>query len=164
MTISELGSLGEFVSAFAVVVTLIYLSVQVRQAKREAATAQAQLRQDSGRALLMHLTQPALGSLIAEVNAETGYTHSFQGSLEKKLGLNCEKAHRLAQWCYVLVRYFETYISLEAAPTQRFRNNLKVNFRQPFFRVWWTDARGFFKPEMVALIDEVIREIEEEEP
>ena len=64
MTISELGSLGEFVSALAVLITLIYLSVQVRQAKREAVTTQAQLRQDSGRAMLMQLTQPALGSLI----------------------------------------------------------------------------------------------------
>ena len=45
MTISELGSLGEFVSGFAVLATLIYLSIQVRQAKREAVIAQVQSRQ-----------------------------------------------------------------------------------------------------------------------
>ena len=82
MTISELGSIGELVSGLAVLVTLIYLSVQVRQAKLEAVTAQAQLRQDSGRAMLMHLTQPALGSLIAAVNAKTGHTMHWQVQAE----------------------------------------------------------------------------------
>ena len=33
MSIVELGSIGEFVSAIAVLVTLIHLAVQVRQAK-----------------------------------------------------------------------------------------------------------------------------------
>jgi len=33
MTITELGALGEFVGAIAVVVTLAYLAVQVRQSK-----------------------------------------------------------------------------------------------------------------------------------
>ena len=162
MTISELGSLGEFVSALAVLITLIYLSVQVRQAKREAMTTQAQLRQDSGRAMLMQLTQPALGSLIAEVNAKTGHTLGWQVALERELGLQPEQAYRLAWWCYVQLRYFETYISLEDAPTGRFRNNVKLMFAQPFVRVWWRDGRHFFKPESVAVFDEIVREVEEE--
>ena len=33
MTISDLGSLGEFVSSFAVLITLVYLAVQTRQAR-----------------------------------------------------------------------------------------------------------------------------------
>ena len=36
MTISELGSLGEFFGSVAVFVTLVYLAVQVRQASRMA--------------------------------------------------------------------------------------------------------------------------------
>jgi len=162
VTISELGSLGEFVSAVAVLVTLIYLSVQVRQAKLQAATAQAQLRQDSGRAMLMHLTQPALGSLIAEVNAQTGHTMDWQVSLERELGLNSDQAHRLAWWCFVQMRYFETYLSLGDPPNERFRHNLKINFQQPFVRVWWQDGKSHFKPETVALMDDIVREIEEE--
>lgn len=37
MTISELGSLGEFVSSIAVLVTLVYLAIQVRLARAESA-------------------------------------------------------------------------------------------------------------------------------
>jgi hypothetical protein len=33
MTIDQLGSIGEFLSALAVLVTLVYLSIQVRQLK-----------------------------------------------------------------------------------------------------------------------------------
>jgi hypothetical protein len=36
MTISDLGSIGEFISSIAVVVTLIYLSFQLRQNTRAA--------------------------------------------------------------------------------------------------------------------------------
>jgi hypothetical protein len=36
MTITELGALGEFVGAFAVVMTLVYLAVQVRQSAKSA--------------------------------------------------------------------------------------------------------------------------------
>ena len=139
MTISELGSLGEFVSGFAVLATLIYLSIQVRQAKREAVIAQVQSRQAAGQSLLLEGSRPALGSLIAEVNAKTGHTYVFQVALERELGLNREQAYRLGQFCYVLVRYFETYLSLESSPTARFRRNVKVNFEQPFMRVWWLD-------------------------
>ena len=110
----------------------------------------------------MQLTDPDLSSLVAETNSKSGHTHGFQVSIERELGLNPEEAHRLSQWCFVVLRYFETYFSLETAPTERLRNNVKVNLQQPFFRLFWRDARGFYKPEMVALVDEVIREIEEE--
>ena len=36
MSIADLGSLGEFVGAFAVLATLVYLSVQIRQSNRNA--------------------------------------------------------------------------------------------------------------------------------
>jgi hypothetical protein len=162
VTIAELGSLGELVSGVAVLVTLIYLAHQVRQAKREAMIAQAQIRQDSGQSMLLESTRPALGSLIAEVNAKTGHTYVFQQSLEKELGLNHEQAYRLGQFCYVLMRYFETYLALESSPSARFRRNVKVNIAQPFVRVWWQDGRSAFQPRTIALIDELIREIEEE--
>lgn len=42
MTLSELGSIGEFVSGIAVVITLIHLSVQIRQ---NSATTRADIRQ-----------------------------------------------------------------------------------------------------------------------
>ena len=42
MTISELGSLGEFVGSLAVVVTLIYLTTQLRQNTKAVRAASTQ--------------------------------------------------------------------------------------------------------------------------
>ena len=35
MTVTELGSVGEFVSAIAILITLIYLAIQIRRNRRE---------------------------------------------------------------------------------------------------------------------------------
>ena len=39
MTVMELGALGEFLGVFALVATLIYLSIQVRYARSESEKA-----------------------------------------------------------------------------------------------------------------------------
>ena len=39
MTVMELGALGEFLGVFALVATLIYLSIQVRHARSESEKA-----------------------------------------------------------------------------------------------------------------------------
>ena len=39
MTVTELGSMGEFVSAIAILITLIYLAIQARQTRRETAAS-----------------------------------------------------------------------------------------------------------------------------
>ena len=56
MTITELGSLGEFVSSLVVLATLIYLAVQERQSNR---LSRAQARQT-----MMQVVQGELYKLI----------------------------------------------------------------------------------------------------
>ena len=56
MTITELGSLGEFISSLVVLATLIYLAVQVRQSNR---LSRAQARQS-----MMQVVQGELYELI----------------------------------------------------------------------------------------------------
>ena len=59
MTISELGSLGEFVSSIAVIVTLIYLATQLRQNTKaiRAASTQALDQSITGNIALWASTQ-----------------------------------------------------------------------------------------------------------
>ena len=53
MSITELGALGEFFGVFALVATLIYLSIQVRHAKNESANALHEARATGIRELHM---------------------------------------------------------------------------------------------------------------
>ena len=70
MTIQELGSLGEFVSAIAVMATLIYLAIQTRLTRKAAeATAnfQAQLGARSVVDLYSHWRSLMANSELAEI-------------------------------------------------------------------------------------------------
>ncbi len=48
MSIMELGALGEFVAALAVLITLMFLTAQVRHARQESARALTQARTSNG--------------------------------------------------------------------------------------------------------------------
>ena len=80
MTIMELGALGEFVGAIAVVVTLAYLAIQIRQNTRsmeeskQLALAQTyQMRADALQNMMVHAAESErIGPVITKLT-EHGY-------------------------------------------------------------------------------------------
>jgi hypothetical protein len=80
MTIMELGALGEFVGAIAVVVTLAYLAVQIRQnthamdeAKRIALAQTYQMRANELQDMLVRAAESEFISPIITKLTEAGY-------------------------------------------------------------------------------------------
>lgn len=75
MTLMELGALGEFVGAIAVVVTLVYLAIQIRQntqameESRRLALAQTyQMRADALQDMLVHAAESRhIGPVITKL-------------------------------------------------------------------------------------------------
>ena len=55
MTISELGSLGEFVGAVLMLATLVYLALQIKFAQKAVRAQTYQIRADSGREFMMQI-------------------------------------------------------------------------------------------------------------
>ena len=76
MNIQDLGALGEFISSFAVLATLIYVAVQLRET-RSALMAQAyQARSDTQQDVLVRIAEnEELASLLAR-------THPFRGDFD----------------------------------------------------------------------------------
>jgi hypothetical protein len=80
MSLTELGALGEFVGAIAVVVTLVYLAIQIRQntqamaESRRLALAQTyQMRADALQDMLVHAAESEhIGPVISKL-VEAGY-------------------------------------------------------------------------------------------
>jgi len=99
MSIMELGALGEFLGVFALVATLIYLAVQVRQARSESEKAVLEARTTGIREL--NLTMAASDGLVAAlVKAEEALgaaPNRFEAELVSH-GLGREEAHRIAAW------------------------------------------------------------------
>ena len=69
MTLSDLGSIGEFVSSLAVVVSLIYVAIQIRQNSREVRLASRQRALESSRDMIARFATKDVSELLAKVRA-----------------------------------------------------------------------------------------------
>jgi len=101
MTIMELGALGEFIGAIAVVVTLAYLAIQIRQNthameenKRLALAQTYQMRADALQQMLVQASESEyIGPIIVKLNL-AGYPANV-ASLDV---LTPEERGRFRQW------------------------------------------------------------------
>jgi len=101
MTILELGALGEFLGSIAVLATLVYLSVQIRQNNRsmgeskKLALAQTyQMRSDALQMMLVHAADSEyIGPIITKLT-DIGYPEDI-AALEH---LSIEERGRFRQW------------------------------------------------------------------
>ena len=104
MTVMELGALGEFLGVFALVATLIYLSIQVRHARSESEKAVLEARSTGIRELSMGAaSSEGLSAALVKANEATGEApNAFQAELMSH-GLDRQEATRvflyyLATW------------------------------------------------------------------
>ncbi len=101
MTILELGALGEFLGSIAVLATLVYLSVQIRQntqsmgeSKKLALAQTYQMRSDALQMMLVHAADSEyIGPIITKLTG-VGYPEDID-ALEH---LSKEERGRFRQW------------------------------------------------------------------
>jgi hypothetical protein len=101
MTIIELGALGEFLGSIAVLITLVYLAVQIRhsthsinESKKLALAQTYQMRSDALQMMLVHAADSEhIGPIITKLTS-VGYPEDIS-SLER---LTPEERGRFRQW------------------------------------------------------------------
>ncbi len=101
MTIIELGALGEFLGSIAVLATLVYLAMQIRQntrtmdeSKKLALAQTYQMRSDALQMMLVHAADSEhIGPIITKLTA-AGYP-DVTSSLDQ---LSKEELGRFRQW------------------------------------------------------------------
>ena len=110
MTIEQLGSLGEFIGAVAVMITLAYLAVQIRHAK-EIFTIET--RRNRGDRLVQffsnEVTSPYLAPILEKMQDQHGYGPEQDGLIEA-YGLTKAEAirwtaHLSTLWEPIIVEY-----------------------------------------------------------
>ncbi len=69
MSLSDLASIGSFVSAIAVVVTLVFLTLQMRQTNRNQRALMQQGRSARGAESILRMAEPELGDRYIRGNA-----------------------------------------------------------------------------------------------
>jgi hypothetical protein len=151
MTLSDLASIASLVSGGAVLVSLVYLSLQVRQAEKNqrALMNQGAITRVTG--LILGLAQPALNASRTRM-AEGGTDfsaeeiHQLQMVLRMSL-LNLQDA---------LVQHRDGLIDQIT-----FDNStafLRSALAQPVNRALWMRSRPNFAPEMAAFVDKLIEQ------
>ena len=86
MSIMELGALGEFVAALAVLVTLVYLTIQIRHTRKE-----------SGRAVLQSRAEMAIGTQMSSAASDglsAAYARAAEAIGEVPVGFTAELMKR----------------------------------------------------------------------
>ena len=149
-TAQLLGNVGDFIGAIAIVVTLIYLVLQLRQ---------------NTNALHAHVRQGILAASQAELLATIDNPDLIL-SMIKTGPLSLEEAVKYSFWLsaafrtrqFAWLQYQDGAIDEPQWRTERIV--LQRILRRPINRAWWVSAgRELFVAEFVAFVDDLIREL-----
>ncbi len=139
MTISELGGLGEFLSSIAVLTTLIFLVIQLRQNAKLMRRANARLASDANSRTLVALL-------------DEGVSELFIKGLNSLESLSEVERYRFdnafANWLYACE---EAFIDQREGmfPTDqfvRYENAVPGYLTTPGGKQWWEERQTWFGP------------------
>ena len=152
MTLSDLASLGSFVSGLAVLISLIYLAVQVRQNRKHTAAQVSQSRVDLGlQQQNIFLSDPAVVDLM--LRAARGDTDLTDNEglrfffLASNMFLICEDEYRQYKAGLISEERHKGYVK-----------RMSQTFRLPGYRAMWGGQRPGFESDFQAFIDALVEQ------
>ncbi len=165
MTVMELGALGEFLGVFALVATLIYLSIQVRYARSESEKAMLEARTTGFRELsLSAATSDGLTVALAKAEEAVGVAPDpFQSELISH-GLDRQEASRVYRFYFATWRLNATqYESSNQQQRDAQDGYLRRNYSRGVGRLFWdTMARQVTNP-FTAHVNQLIAEADQQQ-
>jgi hypothetical protein len=149
MTLSDLASIGSLVSGVAVLISLIYLALQVRQAERNQRALMNQGTAARVSEALLTLAQPPLAGLSARaVSGEIDFSAQEINQLRMILRVSLLSLQDgLVQHRAGLVDHITFQNSTGA---------VRAILALPAYRAIWLRNRSSYAPEMAAFVDELI--------
>jgi hypothetical protein len=158
LTLSELADLGEVAGGFAVVASLVYLAVQIRQNTRAVRGSTLHFNTELWANLFLHLSEPATAqAYVAGMSGRPDikplhYTQFFFVCKTMFLALE-DQFYQARQG----ILDPEIYAAYERATREQL-----LAFAG--FRIWWQQLRSTFSPTFVARIDAMIASTPEVDP
>lgn len=146
MDLRDLGNLGEFIGAVAVVISLIYLAVQIRQNTRS-------LRAGAHQSITAHIAE--LNRTVVE---HADVAHLMERGLRDLASLTSEERRRFHAYNSARFRHYDNLYyqyragTLEESQWRGFHNLLRFHLRQPGLARWWEDTADFYSPEFAAYV------------
>ena len=156
MNWEAIGSIAESLGAIGVIVSLVYLAIQVRS---NTAAIRAGTTQD--------VTNRA-SEISQSISLDPSATEILYVGLRDPDALSDEQQRRFGGMLLAIFRAYENVEYqfrrgfLDGGEWSGLSNNLRSIAIQPGFVIWWTrDGRRGFNPEFQSFIDEIIVEHEQ---
>jgi len=156
MDIMELGAIGELVGGVAVIGSLVYLALQVRQSNQQAFRQNAIALNDSAQAGRRELT-----SMFVALSGDPELCHLVRHGLNDFGALAKDEKMRLNVFLSALVLNLSAPWSseqLDLADRQAADRGIGVLvgfIKSPGGAQWWSEAKHFFLPALVRHVDQV---------
>lgn len=155
----EVGAIGQVLGSVAVFLTLGYLAVQVRYARREVQRSISQSRADAVRELLLNrVNNERLTALNSKANAGlSGTPLPFVRAVTSQTGLTEEEAYTLfseqmAWWNYrsQVIAYID---ELPLGEKIQFDEAIRRFFGHPLAMLWYQSLKPTLSPDAVQYVD-----------
>ena len=155
MNLEDLGNVGEFVGAIAVVVSLLYLAIQIRQNTRS-------LRSSAHQSITVHIAE--LNRTIVENREiasilERGFRDLALLSDEEQRRFNAYNSARFRHYDNLYYQYRTGM--LEESQWNGLSNLLAFHLLQPGLKSWWRDVIPFYSVEFVEYVNDLQKRIDE---
>lgn len=140
MSLEDLGNIGEAIGGIAVIITIVYLAIQIRQNTRAVRAAAFQQVVDSFAEFSAFLSRDRdLVEIV--INGNKDY-HSLNEVDQTRYDLAMRSFLRRAENVF-----FQTEQgTVEAETWTGIRGNLITVFRAPGFQTWWKRQTRYFNP------------------
>ena len=150
LRLQEIASIAEIIGAIAIVVSLIYVGVQVSDSTRAVRSATATE------------TFAAISSWYAEVGTNSEATKIMPDAMNDPESLSREEALQFVYMLHGLMTEYQTayYLSeeqtLDVQLQESLVNTLLGVREQPGFQMYWRQRRALFEPSFRTFVDDLL--------
>jgi hypothetical protein len=152
MTLSQLADVGELIGGVAVVASLIYLALQVRQNTRTVRGSTLHVNTDLWSSLFLRLAEPGIAQ---------AYIAGMAGQRDIR-PLHYTQFFFICRTMFIAFenQYYQLRQGvLDPETYDAYQKSISTQFLAfPGFRIWWQQSRSVFSPAFVAHIDAMIAE------
>jgi hypothetical protein len=158
MTLLEWGALGELIGGIAIIGSLVYVGIQIRQNTRTVRGSTLHKVTDFWGALFLRLAEPEVAR---------GYAEGMAGQPDIR------PAH-FTQFFFICRAMFLGFENqyyqfrqgiLDHATYLGYERSIQTQLLAfPGFRVWWQQSRAVFSPAFIAHVDSMIERTPEADP
>jgi len=138
MTLSELGSIGEFVSSIGVIVSLVYLALQVRK------------NTETERMSTYQSVVSDFGSLNRTMSSSPHLSYLYVNAMESFAELDADEKARISQLFFASFHYFENMFYqhrkgyMEEDVWRGWKRLMLTYYASPGFQEWWSIRRDVY--------------------